>query len=99
MVAPSENRAHECAHDSEEVFLLPTPEVADAVIELGFDPYLGEKSSMESSGDPIQDIRSDRDAHFVFGLANPGFYTLMYGKVRPGHSPEAQSCPARSSAV
>lgn len=66
----------------------------DAVIEHGFDLYLNEKSSMESSGDPIQDIRAGWDAHVAFGLANPGFYTLMYGKVRPGHSPEAQSRPS-----
>lgn len=66
----------------------------DAVIAHGFDLYLGEKSSMESSGDPIQDIRAGWDAHVAFGLANPGFYTLMYGKVRPGHSPEAQSRPS-----
>lgn len=66
----------------------------DAVIERGFDLYLGEKSSMETSGDPIQDIRAGWDAHVAFGLANPGFYTLMYGKVRPGHSPEAQSRPS-----
>lgn len=66
----------------------------DAVIERGFDLYLDEKSSMESSGDPIQDIRAGWDAHVAFGLANPGFYTLMYGKVRPGHSPEAQSRPS-----
>src|SRR5690625_1551753 len=66
----------------------------DAVIEHGFDLYLNEKSSMESSGDPIQDIRAGWDSHVAFGLANPGFYTLMYGKVRPGHSPEAQSRPS-----
>ncbi|WP_258234114.1 TetR/AcrR family transcriptional regulator [Brevibacterium oceani] len=29
----------------------------DAVIARGFDMYLGEKSAMESSGDPIQDLR------------------------------------------
>ncbi|MGP5641635.1 TetR/AcrR family transcriptional regulator [Brachybacterium tyrofermentans] len=67
----------------------------DAVIDHGFDLYLGEKASMESSGDPIQDIRAGWDAHVAFGLANPGFYTLMYGKVRPGHSPDAQSRPSR----
>lgn len=66
----------------------------DAVVEHGFDLYLGQKSSMESSGDPIQDIRAGWDAHVAFGLANPGFYTLMYGKVRPGHSPSAQSRPS-----
>jgi len=66
----------------------------EAVIEHGFDLYLGEKSSMESSGDPIQDIRAGWDAHVSFGLANPGFYTLMYGKVRPGYAPDAQSRPS-----
>jgi len=66
----------------------------DAVVEHGFDVYLGEKAGMESSGDPIQDLRSGWDAHVAFGLENPGFYTLMYGTVRPGHSPEAQSGPS-----
>ncbi|WP_448222273.1 TetR/AcrR family transcriptional regulator [Gordonia iterans] len=68
----------------------------EAVIERGFDLYLGEKAAMESSGDPIHDIRAGWDAHVAFGLDNPGFYTLMYGKVRPGYSPAAQ---ARASAL
>ncbi|MCP3425597.1 TetR/AcrR family transcriptional regulator [Rothia sp. AR01] len=67
----------------------------DAVVERGFDLYLSEKSAMESSGDPIQDLRAGWDAHVTFGLAHPGFYTLMYGKVRPGYSPAAQSRPSR----
>lgn len=66
----------------------------EAVIERGFDMYLSAKSSSESSGDPIQDLRLGWDAHVAFGLENPGFYTLMYGKVRPGYSPEAQSKPS-----
>jgi AcrR family transcriptional regulator len=66
----------------------------EAVIERGFDLYLAEKSSAETSGDPIQDIRAGWDAHVAFGLANPGFYTLMYGKVRPGYSPEPQARPS-----
>ena len=32
----------------------------DAVVERGFDLYLGQKSAMEHSGDPIQDIRAER---------------------------------------
>ena len=67
----------------------------DAVIDYGFDLYLGKKSSMESSGDPIQDIREGWNAHVEFGLANPGFYTLMYGTVSPGHSPAPQDKAAR----
>lgn len=66
----------------------------EAVIEHGFDLYLGEKSALESTGDPIQDLRVGWDAHVAFGLAHPGFYTLMYGKVRPGHAPAAQSRPS-----
>lgn len=66
----------------------------EAVIERGFDMYLEAKASTESSGDPIKDIRAGWDAHVDFGLANPGFYTLMYGKVRPGYSPAAQSRPS-----
>lgn len=66
----------------------------DAVVEYGFEMYLSEKQAMESSGDPIQDIRAGWDAHVTFGLENPGFYALMYGKVQPGYSPEAQSRPS-----
>src|SRR5699024_9374018 len=60
----------------------------------GFDLYLGQKSAMERFGDPIQDILAGWEAHVGFGLANPLFYTLMYDKVRPGHSPAAQPRPA-----
>ncbi|WP_141361730.1 TetR/AcrR family transcriptional regulator [Glutamicibacter uratoxydans] len=66
----------------------------EAVVERGFDLYLAKKESHESSGDPIQDLRDGWDAHVAFGVANPGFYTLMYGKIRPGYSPAAQSRPS-----
>lgn len=66
----------------------------EAVIERGFDMYLESKGSTESTGDPIQDLRAGWDAHVAFGLNNPGFYTLMYGTVRPGYSPVAQSRPS-----
>lgn len=68
--------------------------LVDAVIERGFDLYMEQKDAHTPSGDPIRDIREGWDAHVAFGLANPGFYTLMYGKVRPGHSPESQSRPS-----
>ncbi|WP_035769559.1 TetR/AcrR family transcriptional regulator [Arthrobacter castelli] len=67
----------------------------DAVIEHGFDLYMGVKGSHESSGDPIQDIRDGWDAHVAFGLANPGFYALMYGQVAPGSRPAAQERPTK----
>ncbi len=66
----------------------------EAVVERGFDLYLAEKEAHESSGDPIQDLRDGWDAHVAFGVENPGFYSLMYGKVRPGYSPAAQSRPS-----
>ncbi|TCK27857.1 TetR/AcrR family transcriptional regulator [Pseudonocardia endophytica] len=65
----------------------------DAVIEYGFEQYLDAKQKHESSGDPIQDIRDGWDAHVAFGIANPGFYALMYGQVTPGRRPAAQSGP------
>ncbi|MFC7621768.1 TetR/AcrR family transcriptional regulator [Microlunatus sp. GCM10028923] len=67
----------------------------DAVIAHGFDVYLGLKESHESSGDPIQDLRDGWDAHVAFGLANPGFYALMYGQVTPGRRPSAQDRPGQ----
>ena len=66
----------------------------DAVIERGFDLYMARKTAAEPSGDPIQDIRDGWDAHVAFGIENPGFYTLMYGKIRPGYSPAAQERPS-----
>lgn len=66
----------------------------EAVVERGFDMYLEAKATTESSGDPIQDLRAGWDAHVTFGLENPGFYALMYGTVRPGYSPAAQSRPS-----
>ncbi|CAG7573599.1 TetR family transcriptional regulator [Barrientosiimonas humi] len=66
----------------------------EAVVERGFDMYLEAKGSVGSSGDPIQDLRAGWDAHVAFGLENPGFYTLMYGKVQPGYSPPAQGRPS-----
>lgn len=63
----------------------------DAVIERGFDLYLGQKSAQISSGDPIADMRAGWDAHVKFGLENPGFYTLMYGQIAPGAVPAAQN--------
>ncbi|MFE3178611.1 TetR/AcrR family transcriptional regulator [Amycolatopsis sp. NPDC059090] len=66
----------------------------DAVVERGFDLYLAEKGAHEPSGDPIQDLRDGWDAHVAFGIANPGFYTLMYGQVHPGHAPAAQERPS-----
>lgn len=67
--------------------------VVNAVVEYGFDAYLREKQAQESTGDPIEDIRSGWDTHVAFGRSNPAFYALMYGRVSPGY----QSGPAERS--
>lgn len=65
--------------------------LTEAVIAHGFDLYLGQKAGTEASADPIHDIRRGWDVHVDFGVANPGFYALMYGSVRPGYIPDAQA--------
>lgn len=56
-----------------------------AVVTHGFTAYLDAKRTLESSGDPIADLRAGWDNHIAWGTANPHFYALMYGQVRPGH--------------
>ncbi|MDT8913008.1 TetR/AcrR family transcriptional regulator [Amycolatopsis sp. PS_44_ISF1] len=70
--------------------------LVDAVVERGFELYLARKDAQESTGDPIQDLREGWDAHVAFGIGFPGFYALMYGSVRPGHSPAAQARPSEA---
>jgi AcrR family transcriptional regulator len=61
-----------------------------AVVSHGFGEYLARKRSLESTGDPIEDIRLGWFDHQDWGVANPAFYALMYGQVRPGtHAPAA----------
>jgi len=55
-----------------------------AVVAHGFGEYLARKKSLEASGDPIEDIRRGWFDHQEWGIANPSFYALMYGQVRPG---------------
>ncbi len=56
----------------------------DAVASHGFSTYLQSKTSRERAEDPVEDLRQGWDLHIEFGLANPAFYTLMYGDPRPG---------------
>jgi AcrR family transcriptional regulator len=62
----------------------------DAVVTYGFDRYLSAKRARRTTGDPVEDLRGGWDAHVEFGLAQPAFYTLMYGTGRrAGASEEA----------
>jgi AcrR family transcriptional regulator len=63
----------------------------DAVVAFGFETYLAEKRSQPSTGDPVEDLRRGWDLHVEFGLAQPAFYSLMYGAGRHvGASEEAR---------
>lgn len=56
----------------------------DAVASHGFATYLASKRELETSQDPVEDLRHGWNVHVDFGLANPALYTLMYGYPRPG---------------
>lgn len=55
----------------------------DAVASHGFSTYLHSKTSRGRAEDPVEDLRRGWDLHVEFGLANPAFYTLMYGDPKP----------------
>lgn len=61
----------------------------DEVASFGFSVYLRDKTTRERAEDPVEDLRRGWDLHVGFGLANPAFYTLMYGDPRPGAEPTA----------
>lgn len=56
-----------------------------AVVAHGFANYLASKRALESTGDPVEDIRRGWTDHNDWGTSNPEFYALMYGLVKPGH--------------
>ena len=66
-------------------------DLLNAVASYGFESYLQEKGSREHYQDPIEELRQGWNLHVAFGLANPGFYTLMYGDPRPDAEPKAAS--------
>jgi AcrR family transcriptional regulator len=66
----------------------------DAVASHGFAGYLRDKSALTPTRDPVDDLRRGWDLHVGFGLAQPAFYTLIYGEPRPG----APSPAARQAA-
>ena len=61
----------------------------DAVVAYGFARYIATKKAESATADPLADLRSGWDAHTGFATANPAFYALMYGTVRPGRQPPA----------
>lgn len=67
----------------------------DAAGSFGLATYLAQKAALEDTDDPVEDLRVGWDLHVEFGLAQPAFYTLIFGDVRPGHeSPAAEQSAA-----
>ncbi|HUQ55137.1 TetR/AcrR family transcriptional regulator [Lentzea sp.] len=64
----------------------------DAVLNHGFTQYM----AVESSGDPLGDLRAGWDQHVRFGLEHPSFYGLLYGRAEPG-KPCAVTAPAHAA--
>ncbi len=56
----------------------------DAVATHGFKQFLAERENAGGSHDPIDDIREGWDLHVRYGLENPSFYGLVYGRAIPG---------------
>jgi AcrR family transcriptional regulator len=54
------------------------------VASTGFSHYLAAKRALESTGDPVEDLRRGWDDHGAWGIAHPEIYALVYGQVRPG---------------
>lgn len=72
----------------------------DAVASHGLAAYLRGKTAAEPTDDPVADLRRGWDLHVGFGLANPAFYTLIYGDPRPGREiPAAREAAAILAAM
>lgn len=49
----------------------------DAVVARGFSTYWQAKNAVESTDDPVEDLRRGWDLHVDFGLTNPALFLLM----------------------
>jgi AcrR family transcriptional regulator len=54
--------------------------LVDAVVEYG----LGQYGTDSTDGDAVADLRAGWDNHVRYGLDNPAFYVLLYGRIAPG---------------
>lgn len=66
----------------------------DAVAVYGFTKYLSDKTNLQFTDDPVEDLRSSWDLNVRFGLANPALYSLLLGEPRPNPSPPAAAVAA-----
>lgn len=71
----------------------------EALTALGVDRLLESVPARADGDDPLQGIRGIWDAHVAFGVANPGFYALMYGHAVPGRVDPSEDRPAQALAA
>jgi len=57
--------------------------LVDEVLNHGFTRYVAAEGPGGGT-DPIDAVRAGWDAHVRFGLAQPTFYVLLYGRIEPG---------------
>ncbi|MGW4339725.1 TetR/AcrR family transcriptional regulator [Rhodococcus koreensis] len=70
----------------------------DAVLNHGFTQFVAPAHAPGVSDDPLDDVRAGWDRHVAFGLSNPTFYGLLYGRVEPG-TPCSITAPALAMLV
>lgn len=58
-------------------------QLIDAVISHGLREFLNSVDEPPTD-DPVAHVREAWDLHVQFGLENPSFYVLVYGRTRPG---------------
>lgn len=59
-------------------------QLLDAVVSHGLREFLASVGDDSSTDDPVAHVREAWDRHVAFGLENPSFYVLVYGRTRPG---------------
>lgn len=54
-----------------------------ALVENGFERYVRRKQALESTDDPVADLRAGWDDHMEFALTNGALYRLMFSPALP----------------
>ncbi|MFR0355109.1 TetR/AcrR family transcriptional regulator [Streptomyces sediminimaris] len=55
----------------------------NALVESGFERYISRKQALETTDDPVADLRDGWDDHMDFALSNRALYRLMFSPTLP----------------
>jgi AcrR family transcriptional regulator len=55
----------------------------EAVVDFGVHQYTQQQHG-DDAADPVAQLRRGWDDHVQYGLQNPSFYVLLYGRIKPG---------------